>query len=329
MNLKNIGLSTSAFGYAMGNTGKNTERRNPDPWTLEQFIEFAAERGFGGIEAPLLRFVPDLDQARLKKIKSMLLERGMFFVIDAEKPLNIDEIENLIPYAKEFNSPVIRIKSSSVLECAREKLGKPWREHVENCVSVLTNLAPDLRKFGIKIAIENHQDLDSNDLLEIVERVGSDIVGVNFDIGNAFSTCEDPRVFTEKLGSSILNVHLKDYKIYKSEDGFRLVRCPLGEGAVDFKTVLPIIEKNSPRANMVVELGALESRSIGFLKPGFWDHIAPRQAEEKKAFEKILEAKALNGDAWQTPWESGAAAPDIISYEIRQAEESIPYIKQL
>ncbi len=331
MNLKNIGLSTSAFGYAMGNTGKGTDRRNPTPWTLEEFVEFTHAHGLGGVEAPLRRFIPDLDLARIAGLKAMLEERDMFFIMDAEGALDVEEITALMPFANELGSPIIRIKSSAILGCTREKLGKPWSEHVAHCTLALKSLAPALREHGLSIAIENHQDLDSTDLAQIIEAVGADVVGVNFDIGNAFATCEDPLTFAEKLGPKIINVHLKEYQIWKSEDGFRLVRCPVGAGAVDFKTVLPLLAKNAPNAKMVIELGALEARNIAWLAPGFFGQMQLRTGAEVVAFFAQLERYVIrrSNDSWQTPWERGSPGTEVKNYEVAELESSLTYLSTL
>jgi sugar phosphate isomerase/epimerase len=331
MDIKNIALSTSAFGYSMGSTGKNTERKNPNPWTIEEFVDFSYRHGFGGIEAPIMRFVPDLNPERLKKLKELLSERSMFFLIDAEAALDVEQIRTLIPIAKQFGSPIIRIKTSDILGCARKKLGISWAEHINNCISVLKDLAGVLRSEGIKIAIENHQDVDSSDLVQIIEVVGSDVVGVNFDIGNAFSVCEEPVSFASKVAPYILNIHLKDYKIFESDNGFKLVRCPIGEGSVNFKEILSFLAKNSANAKMAVELGAQEARNIAWLEPDFWDEILPRLNTESKAFSELLQNQIIKtkDDSWNTKWEAGAAAEEIVISEITELETSINYLKTL
>jgi len=331
MNIKKIALSTSAFGYTMGSTGKNTDRKNSKPWTLEKFVDFTRECGLGGIEAPLARFVPDLNIGRLKKLKDQLASANLFFLMDVEIALDADQIRAMIPWAKEFGSGIIRIKSSNILGCSRQKLSQPWIEHVKNCIRILKSLAPELRQEGLKVAIENHQDLDSNDLKQIITEVGVDVVGVNLDIGNAFSVCEDPMVFAQKLGPSIINIHLKDYKIFKSEDGFRLVRCSLGEGEVDFKSILPWLAKSAPDAKMVIELGALEARNVAWLASGFWSEIQSRTQSELVTFFQQLENKISHptGSSWQTPWERGEFGEDIINYEIAELKASLNYLANL
>lgn len=328
MNSKLIGVSTSSFGYTMGMTGKQTERENPHPWTIEEFTDFAIAQDLGGVEAPVMRFVPDLNQGRLTALHAQCAEHGLFFVVDAEAALNSEQIRALIPVAQKFGSSIIRIKSSNILGLMRKKLEQPWKDHVQHCIHVLKELAPELRHHGLRIAVENHQDLDSNDLQEIIESVGADVVGVNFDIGNAFASCEDPFKFAQKFGASIINIHLKDYKIFKSEEGFRLVRCPVGSGSVDFKTLLPMLVEQSPAAKLVIELGAQEARNIAWLQQDFWSEIQPRQSSELIAFFQVLERETIRteDDSWKTSWEKGASCDTIIATEKAELEASVNYL---
>lgn len=331
MDIRKIGISTSAFGYIMGSVGRNTDRKNSKPWTLEQFIDFASRQGFGGVEAPLSRFIPGLDNNRLEHLQTQLSKQGLFFVMDSEVALDVSQIRSLIPSALRLGSPIIRIKSSDILGCARKELGRPWSLHVENCIAALKSVAPELRRYGLKIAVENHQDLDSNDLIKIVESVGRDVVGVNFDIGNAFSVCEEPMIFARKLGSAILNIHLKDYKIFQSKEGFRLVRCPLGSGSVDFRKILPFLAETVPDARMVIELGALEARNIAWLSQDFWQEIQARDQTELDAFSELLKKQYISGSKnnWRTPWELGSSADKVVNYELEEFEISKKYLTTL
>lgn len=331
MDIKRIGVSTSSFGYTMGVTGRQTERENPNPRTLEQFVDFAVAQGLGGIEAPIMRFMPDLNQDRLTALLAICVEHEMFSVVDAEAALNSEQIRMLIPIAQEFGSPIIRVKSSNILGLMRRKLDRPWAEHVAHCIQILRELAPELRHHGLKIAIENHQDLDSNDLMQIIESVGADVVGVNFDIGNAFASCEDPIEFARKFGSSIINIHLKDYKIFRSENGFRLVRCAVGDGSVDFRTLLPLLSEQSPTAKMVIELGAQEARNIAWLNQDFWDEIQSRHSSELVKFFQLLEQETIrtDDDSWKTSWENGASCDTIVASETAELEASIRFISSI
>ena len=76
---------------------------------------------------------------------------------------------------------------------------KKWNYKINSIIKKINDIKPMLKKYNVKLAIENHQDLDSNDLLNIIRRVGKDYVGINFDVGNAFATCELPKDFFKKL----------------------------------------------------------------------------------------------------------------------------------
>ena len=84
------------------------------------------------------------------------------------------------------------------------------------------------------LAIENHQDADSEDLLWLCESVGGEFIGVNLDTGNPLAVGEGPVEFAARIAPFLKNVHLKDYRMHRTPAGYRLVRCPLGDGVVDF-----------------------------------------------------------------------------------------------
>ena len=105
------------------------------------------------------------------------------------------ELIKLINISKKLNAKFIRVKCSNILSCDRYKYNKNWLFKINSIVKKINQLKPILKKNNIKLAIENHQDLDSNDILYIIKKVGKDSVGVNFDIGNAYATCENPLDF--------------------------------------------------------------------------------------------------------------------------------------
>ena len=81
-------------------------------------------------------------------------------------------------------------------------------------------MAPILEKNNCQIAIENHQDLSSLEIIEIIKNLKSKKIGINWDIGNSLATCETPDQFFKNTKKYILNVHCKNYKIILSDKGF-------------------------------------------------------------------------------------------------------------
>ena len=113
-------------------------------------------------------------------------------------------IKNIIPIAKYLNTDIIRIKVSNILCCDRNSILIAWYDFINEIIIKLGELLPYLEDYEIKLAIENHQDLDSHDLEKIIDKLNSEYVGVNFDIGNAFATLEFPIDFAKRIGDRII-----------------------------------------------------------------------------------------------------------------------------
>jgi sugar phosphate isomerase/epimerase len=95
--------------------------------------------------------------------------------------------------------------------------------------ATLTRDAPKARDRGIQLGIEDHQDFGSEELMSMAEEAGAN-VGIVFDTGNPFAVGEDPVAFARRVLPRLLHVHLKDYQAQFTDDGYRLVRCAIGEG---------------------------------------------------------------------------------------------------
>src|SRR5688572_26313616 len=63
--------------------------------------------------------------------------------------------------------------------------------------------------WGLRLAIEDHQDFTSQELLELCDHAGGN-VGVCFDCGNALSVGEDPVEFAKAIKGRTFHIHLKD-----------------------------------------------------------------------------------------------------------------------
>jgi hexulose-6-phosphate isomerase len=101
---------------------------------------------------------------------------------------------------------------------------------------VLTECAPLAEQAGVVFAVENvGQALaaTADDLLCIVETVGSLAVQVYYDVGNAAWTGADPVRDVRLLGRHIAMVHVKD----RGEVDGRPQTVVIGDGTVPFRAV--------------------------------------------------------------------------------------------
>ena len=116
----------------------------------------------------------------------------------------------------------------------RRPLAGRWQLFLHEILAGLKEATTIAERAGVNLALENHQDLTSEELLWLCESIGSPRFGITLDTGSTLATAEEPVDFARRVAPYVKNVHLKDYQIYTYDEGYRLVRCPLGQGVVDF-----------------------------------------------------------------------------------------------
>ena len=114
-----------------------------------------------------------------------------------------------------------------------------------------------------------------------------------------------------------------------TDEGYRLIRCAIGDGAVPLKAMLDEIGKHHAHINAVLEPGALDARHIRFLNPQWWQGYRPMDA---KAFAATLAAARINrlGDDAdvRTPWERNADH-ELVDYELKMIRRSAANMRAL
>ena len=313
------GLNPYGLTYHLGLQGRDTPRANPKGTGLEGFIAIATELKAEVLEIfdPWLAVLTD-DQ--LKALKDRLASLGMTPVISAGLNM-MGPVESALRSAAALDAKVIRLGLSPVLEGSRAAWGPKWFELDAAIRAGLTTYAPMAHEQGRTLAIENHQDFGSAELVEFCTSYGPGL-GICFDTGNTFPVGEAPLDFAQRIAPHVAHVHLKDYRVQFTDEGYKLIRCAIGDGAVPINDIAAIIGRHHPEMNAVLEPGALEARHIRFLNPEWWHSYRPMDA---KAFAAALAAARKNqlpDDAdTRTPWERGADH-ELASYELAMIRRS-------
>ena len=224
---------------------------------------------------------------------------------------------------------ILRFHLTPVLEGGRAGRGDDWIALLTHARATLTRESSRVSDAGLTLAIENHQDLGSEELVEITERLGPH-AGICFDTGNAFSVGEDPIAFTRRAAHRIRHVHLKDYVAQFTTEGYRLVRCAIGDGAVPFKEIASILAEQGTELAASVEPGALEARHIRLFARDWWAGYPPRDASELGVMLGRLRTAMLQDDAdYRTPWEKGEGGEALVEYETQQVRRSLANVRAM
>ena len=206
-----------------------------------ELMDMAVEHGLVGVEYPPDDCLPDLSPASLERARARAEESGLFVVADGGQ-VEGEMLRRLIPAAAGLGASTLRVVMSGVLGGDRRPLSGRWNAHLASCRDILREALPLAEEHGVTIAVENHSDATSHDMRWLCEELDSAYIGITLDVGNVLAVCEEPFGYTERILPFLKHVHLKDYTIHPSDEGYRIARCSLGSGVVDYPGLLSLID---------------------------------------------------------------------------------------
>ena len=233
-------------------------------WTLEDFLKRAAELEVDGVSLETC-FIRSFDKDYLKKIRDMLDEANMDRVVawghpdGLEAGKNDEALKDMIQMidVAEFmgGSKVMRMVGSSLM--FRYEPHEPQLEKLARTLKEAVKVAEDK---GVILAMENHIDYIASEILDLINRVGSRSLGVNFDTGNALRLFEDPVEEARILAPHIYAAHIKDVSPRRGgsprEWNF-WESVPAGQGLVDIPGVMKVLKDVGYEGVLAIELDCL------------------------------------------------------------------------
>ena len=320
------GLNPYGLTYHLGLQGGGGPRANPNGRGLEGFIEIAQELGARSIELHN-GWLVHLADADLQALRERLKALGMQPIISHNLPR--ESHEGAIRSALALGATLIRTPLTPVLCGDRAAKGDEWAPLVASVRVKLKALAQAAAAADLTVAIENHQDFGSRELLAFCDEAGPN-VGLCFDIGNTFPVAEAPLDFARRVAPRVRHVHFKDYRAHWSDEGLRLVRCAIGDGAVPFAEVAAVLAEHHQTLTASLEPGALEARHVRLFTPNWWQGYPPTAASDLASCLQAARRNRLPDDAdWRTPWEREADAETLVRYELEMIRRSASNMKAL
>ena len=324
MELKNITLNFYSFGYYGGLI--TDVDRSVAILGIDELVKLAKKYGLGGVEIPLDRFY-SLNQIEKAVEKIEQIQNKNFSVFIDLENTNLDYISRLVPHLPALGITSIRIKMDQIgktIYGGNRYLSETFDKAVQEFKQQLIILLPSLEKYNISLAIENHQDFHSSELVELSKTISNELIGVTWDIGNSISVLDTPETFYDNTHHIIKNVHLKDYKVYKSKLGFSLVRCPLGDGYVDYHEILKKISNNGNIINMSIELGAQSPRQCDIDNQMYWEKFSDIPIDKEYYLTFVNEVVDKDSASYS---KSEKTEDEMIESELNDIEKSVNNLK--
>jgi sugar phosphate isomerase/epimerase len=271
-----VGVDTYSYHRLFGEIYPN----QIDPgqrWEFDQAIDEAIRLGVDGISLETC-FMPRFDQDYLAQIKEKLDEHNLERMVAWGHPNGLEggknrdaakEMEQHLATAQAVGATVMRIVGSSLM--FRDE---PHGEQVERISEILSESVKKAEDSGVRLAIENHIDFNADEILEILDRVDSDYLGVNFDSGNTLRVFEDPVEAARKLAKRTFATHIKDIDpgFGSPQDWTFWASAPAGSGIIDMPGVVNALAEGGYDGMLCVEI----------------DFLKDPQADETKAVEDAV-----------------------------------------
>jgi 3-oxoisoapionate decarboxylase len=252
-----------------------------------KFLTFAKERGASAVQISLgAKTEADAMTIRRAADKTGMHIEGIISP-PADDKAGLDRFATEVATAKACGVTVVRTVMLGGRRYETFSKAEEYPEFVKRAAEMLKRAEPVAKKHGVKLAVENHKDFRTDELIDLLKRIASEFVGVCVDTGNSIALLEDAQSTVETLAPFVLTVHLKDMGVEEAPDGFRLSEVPLGEGVLDLKAIVGALRKANPKVRFQLEMITRDPLSIPCLTEKYWatlDRVPGRDLARMLAF---------------------------------------------
>ncbi|WP_429183273.1 sugar phosphate isomerase/epimerase family protein [Aeromonas rivipollensis] len=257
-------------------------------------LDIAHQQGLHGVkihildgESRSLKHMRD-DELAVFRCKAVRLGLDINLEISSSAPAEIDEA---VIIAEKIGATSLRFYPryeghlSTVLARIRDDLAHIRQQHGHRALS---------------FTIEQHEDLKSVELVQLVQESGIDSLSLLFDFGNMINANEQPLEALHIMAPLIAHVHIKDAKIIPEGTGLGHIACASGSGDMPFEELLKQLICLGEEVPQVLAYGLEEE--VDYYAPAF------RFSDE-------------GNDPW-IPWrdmsETPLPAPELLSARLEQ-----------
>jgi 3-oxoisoapionate decarboxylase len=263
-------------------------------WDAFQHLEYVEQQKLDAVQFSSLNDFGSLEPAYLAKVKQraeelgVRLDGGTGCVCELSKSWDPSRgtpravLEQGLEVAHAIGATVMRCYMGSQLDRYGDK---PLEQLIEATVRNFKAVRTKAVDLNVKVAIENHKDMQSWQVKTLIEEAGKDYVGSNLDLGNPCNVMEDPLTALETLGPYAVTTHIRDSAVYEVPRGAAVQWTALGDGSVNFKKVVKRYEEICPQASFQLEIiTGRPPETLPYLEAAFWKTYQGMPARDFAAF---------------------------------------------
>ena len=215
---------------------------------------------------------PSNDPEAIKSFRKRLETYAMHLICDPRFPRQESDVAA-------FEAQIKAFKEAGAVACHAALTGRryedytslePFKQMFEQCKKSIALAEPVLRKYKMKLGIENHKGWRAAEQVAWIKQLGSEWVGICLDFGNNISLCEDPMETARIVAPYTFFAHIKDSAVEEYEDGFLLSEVPLGEGILELKQIVQLLRKTDPAMIFNLEMITRDPLKIPVFTEKYW-----------------------------------------------------------
>lgn len=267
--LKDYSMGIVIHSYGMRYGGRKKSGDFPPFENALDLMRHCHQIGAGGVQTTVGAWGFDFsNKVREEREKLDLYLEGSISLPKDETDL--DRFEKEIKDAKNAGATVLRTVCLNGRRYENFESADQFLDFKKKALISLQLAEAIVKKHQVKLAVENHKDWTSEELVEILKNLSSEWVGATVDFGNNVSLLENPNKVIENLAPFAFSTHVKDMGVQEYEEGFLLSEVPLGEGIVDLKKGMDLCRKYNPAIKFSLEMITRDPLKIPCLTEKYW-----------------------------------------------------------
>jgi sugar phosphate isomerase/epimerase len=318
--------SLLAVGAAMNRLGVCTfschqRWRLTKPVGAAEFYRYARELGAEGVQAPLRGCEP-------KAIRELVEQTGGYYEGELRLPMSevgLEAFATEVRQSREAGATVARAVFTNGRRYEAFSTLEAFTGFYAQCKRTLALIEPVLKKHRLRLAIENHKDHTTEELVGLMTTISSEWIGVLVDTGNNLALLEEPDAVVETLAPYALSVHLKDMAVQASDDGFLLSEVPLGSGFLNLPRMVSVLRRANPGIVINLEMATRDPLRIPCRTDAYFATMPERRSGPLEAAMRRVQENPPKGPV---PRVSGLSSEQVLAEEERNNRSGLQWIKQ-
>ncbi|HCY87942.1 MAG TPA: sugar phosphate isomerase/epimerase [Desulfobacteraceae bacterium] len=235
------------------------------PWerqmTLMQMMDYIVELGLEGLHLDA-KALDRMDHDYLARVKEYAADRNLYMEFNfALSSGHYDsavqfEVEEGVDIAHRIGADLTKIGMNlkRPRPIAAGKFHSEMMTQLESVVKRVRAAISLVEKTGVRLALENHTDAFSEEVIWVLDKIDHPMVGACIDTVNGIHVTENPVTAIENLAPRAFTNHFRDNRIVITPWGLKFTGAAVGEGDLDMKRAYELISRNPDMQRINIEL---------------------------------------------------------------------------